>query len=163
MTIERLDNEGFGFDTNCFVCEASNPAGLQIPYFLDTETNTVFAEFTLGNGFSGAPNWAHGGVSLAICDEAMAWATIAVNHKWAVTKASTATFERPVVIDRGYRVEARITGGDDALINTEAFITSRSSGNVCVQTTALMSIVTSVQAPNLGIRFDGHHAKYLRE
>ena len=165
MTIERLDNDVWGFTTNCFVCETKNAAGLQVPYFVDTETETVFAEFTLSAAFSGAPNWAHGGVSLAICDEAMAWATIALKHKWAVTKSSTASFERPVVIDRTYRVEARIIGtaeGDDATILTEASITSASSGKRCVFTTGVMSVVTAVQAPKLGITLDADHATYLR-
>ncbi len=162
MALERLDNEGWGFTTNCFVCEETNSAGLRIPYYFDTDRQCVVADFTLSNSFSGAPNWAHGGVSLAICDEAMAWATIAIVHKWSVTKSSTASFERPVVIDRAYRVEANITSYEEATIATAATIRSATSGKVCVATTAVMSIVTAVQAPKLGVVLEGEHATYLR-
>lgn len=162
MALERLDNEGWGFTTNCFVCEEKNAAGLRVPYFFDTDREVVVADFTLSTAFSGAPNWAHGGVSLAICDEAMAWATIAIAHKWDVTKSSTASFERPVVIDRAYRVEASITSLAETTIATAATIRSATSGKVCVETTAVMSIVTSVQAPKLGVVLEGEHGKYLR-
>ncbi len=163
MAIEPLDNDGWGFTTNCFVCEQRNTAGLRVPFFHDTQRSVVLGEFILGNEFSGAPTLIHGGVSLAICDEAMAWATIAVQHKWAVTKSSTAQFERPVFVNKPYRVEARITGSDgDHLILVEAEIISTERQKRSVYTTAVMSIVTEVQAPSLGIDLHQHHADYLR-
>src|SRR3954454_15176547 len=62
----RLHNETWGFDSNCFVCEPRNDAGLRIPFDHDDETDTVVAEFTLDDAFSGAPSYVHGGVTLAI-------------------------------------------------------------------------------------------------
>jgi acyl-coenzyme A thioesterase PaaI-like protein len=163
MTIEPLDNDGWGFTTNCFVCEQRNQSGLRVPFLHDTERATVFGDFTLGDEFSGAPTLVHGGVSLAICDEAMAWATIAVQHKWAVTKSSTAEFQRPVFVGKPYRVEARITGGDgDALIYVEAEIVSTEREKRSVFTTAVMSVVSAVQAPSFGINLHDSHTNYLR-
>ena len=163
MAIEPLDNDGWGFTTNCFVCEQRNRAGLRVPFLHDTQRSIVFGEFTLGDEFSGAPTLVHGGVSLAICDEAMAWATIAVQHKWAVTKSSTAEFARPVFVAKPYRVEARITGSEgDTHIYVEAEITSLERQKRCVYTTAIMSIVSAVQAPSLGIDLHQHHTNYLR-
>ena len=37
MALQPLTNAGWGFETNCFVCEPSNLLGLRIPYFLDEE------------------------------------------------------------------------------------------------------------------------------
>lgn len=72
------------------------------------------ASFTLDRSFSGAPEYVHGGVVLAILDEAMAWATIALAGRFAVTRQTTATFERPVCVNRAYAVEAKVVdAGDD--------------------------------------------------
>ena len=163
MAIEPLDNDGWGFTTNCFVCEPRNQAGLRVPFHHDTDRSIVVGEFVLGDEFSGAPTLVHGGVSLAICDEAMAWTTIAVQHKWAVTKSSTAEFARPVFVGKPYRVEARITGVEgEALIYVEAEIISAQREKRCVLTTAVMSVVSAVQAPSFGIDLQQHHTNYLR-
>lgn len=163
MAIRALTNDDWGFTSNCFVCEARNDAGLRIPFFHDTESDVVFAEFELDQRFSGAPTWAHGGVSFAICDEAMAWAAIAIHGKWAVTRTSSASFERPIVIGERYRCEARVGDHDDERVATSATIRSARSGRACVTTTAEMSIVTTVQAPQLGIALSGGNERYLRE
>lgn len=163
MAIRALTNDDWGFTSNCFVCEAGNDAGLRIPFFHDTDADLVFAGFELDQRFSGAPAWAHGGVSFAICDEAMAWAAIAIHGKWAVTRTSSASFERPIVIGRRYRCEARVDGHRDDRISTSAVIRSERSGRTCVTTTADMTIVTSVQAPKLGITLSGDNERYLRE
>jgi acyl-coenzyme A thioesterase PaaI-like protein len=107
--MEALTNERWGFESNCFVCEPTNEAGLQIPFFHDEESGTVTATFTLGTGFSGAPSYVHGGVLLAVLDEAMAWAAIAVARRWAVTGETTTRFDHPVRVDGTYTVTARIT------------------------------------------------------
>jgi acyl-coenzyme A thioesterase PaaI-like protein len=158
-----LTNDTWGFATNCFVCEARNDAGLRIPFFHDTDAGIVIADFVLDGRFSGAPSWAHGGVSLAICDEAMAWAAIAIHHKWAVTKSSNAEFERPVVIGKPYRCEARIDAVDDASIETSARIVSVRSERVCVRMRATMSVVTALQAPAMGIDPTGVAGSYLSD
>jgi acyl-coenzyme A thioesterase PaaI-like protein len=150
VAIEPLTNDGWGFATNCFVCEARNERGLHIPFFHDTDRGLVVAEFALGNEYSGAPTWIHGGVALAILDEAMAWAAIAIRHRWAVTKSSSADFDRPVLVDHEYRLEAAVTSATDETIETESQIISVERGKTCVRARATMSVVTSVQAPALG-------------
>ncbi|MGI8754653.1 MAG: PaaI family thioesterase [Acidimicrobiales bacterium] len=109
--MRALTNDQWGFPSNCFVCEAKNEAGLRIAFFHDEEADAVAARFTLGDAFSGAPTYAHGGVVLAVLDESMAWAAIAVAHRWAVTGETTTRFEAPVRVDRTYTVTARITAG----------------------------------------------------
>ena len=120
-----LTNDQWGFESNCFVCEARNDAGLRIPFFHDEDAATVTATFTLDDRFSGAPSYVHGGLLLAVLDEAMAWATIAVAHRWAVTGETTTRFEHPVRVGRTYTVTARLTdrptvGADDSSMSGEA-------------------------------------------
>ena len=64
MTLIRLHNDDWGFETNCFVCEPKNDRGLQIPFFHDTERRLVIADFDFSDSFSGAPTLVHGGVTL---------------------------------------------------------------------------------------------------
>jgi len=162
-----LVNDRWGFATNCFVCEQRNAAGLRVPFFHEPDRGVVTAEFTLDDRFSGAPSWVHGGVSLAVLDEGMAWAAIAVHHRWAVTKSSTADFDRPVIVGRSYRVEARIAepGTDDpTTLDASAEIISAESGRVCVRATAVLSVVTAVQAPALGVgELSDDHRGFVRE
>ncbi|MFP5322367.1 MAG: PaaI family thioesterase [Acidimicrobiia bacterium] len=113
--MERLTNTRWGFESNCFVCEDANEAGLRIPFHADHEAGEVVAEFTLDDRFSGAPTYVHGGVVLSVLDEAMAWATIALASSWAVTKETTTRFRAPVRVGGTYRVVARVTddSGDE--------------------------------------------------
>ena len=162
MRLVPLSNDRWGFETNCFVCEPSNERGLRVPFAHDTERDVVVAALCLADHLSGAPSWVHGGVVLAVLDEAMAWASIATRHRWAVTKESQAWFDRPVLVDRAYRVEARIVSGDETLLSAEASVASVDTGKVSVRARARMSVVTAVQAPGLGVHLDEHSEGYLR-
>ncbi len=120
MALIRLHNEDWGFETNCFVCEPRNERGLRLPFFHDTDRNVVVAHLSLSNDYSGAPNFLHGGVTLAVLDEIQAWACIAIGHQWAVTTETTSRFLRPVKVDVVYSVEAAVVGFDDGTMATEA-------------------------------------------
>lgn len=116
MSRIRLHNDDLGYQTNCFVCEPTNDAGLRIPFFHDTEASLVTAEFTLGTAFSGAPSMLHGGVTLAVLDEAMAWACIAIGRQWAVTSETSTRFHRAIHVDKPHVVEAEIAEQSDSEI-----------------------------------------------
>lgn len=145
MTLTRLHNEDWGFDSNCFVCEPGNIGGLRIGFDHDTERGAVVASFTLDDTFSGAPSYVHGGVSLAVLDEAQAWATIAVGGKFAVTTETTTRFRRPVLVGGTYSVEARLTAQGYERIETEAEITDE-RGKVCAATTATFAVLGPAEA-----------------
>jgi acyl-coenzyme A thioesterase PaaI-like protein len=120
--MRELTNERWGFSSSCFVCERTNHAGLKIPFHHDEERQVVVATFELGGEFSGAPTYLHGGVVLAILDEAMAWATIAVGGTFAVTRTTQTTFEHPVRVGRPYRVEARLEESTGDVLSASAVI-----------------------------------------
>jgi acyl-coenzyme A thioesterase PaaI-like protein len=160
--IERLDATRFGFDSLCFVCDPANARGLRVPFFHDTDRDVVFAEFELSPEFSGAPTLVHGGATLALIDEAMAWATIAIGGKFAFTKETSAQFDWPVRLARPYRVEARITAADERRFDTDAVVLD-AKGRACVRATAGMSILDLGQASDaIGTTPSGDDAGYVR-
>lgn len=140
-----LHNEDWGFDSNCFVCEPRNSGGLQIPFAHDSTNDTVVASFTLGPRFSGAPSYVHGGVTLAVLDEAMAWATIAVGGKFAVTVETSTRFVRPVLVGKQYVVEAYLRSQNEERIETAAVIRD-ADGKLCAETTASFAVLGVAQA-----------------
>jgi acyl-coenzyme A thioesterase PaaI-like protein len=140
----RLHNDDLGYDTNCFVCEQSNESGLRIPFFHDTDRGIVTAEFTMSNAFSGAPTMVHGGVSLAVLDEAMAWACIAIARQWAVTSKTSTEFQRAVHVDKPYVVEAEVVSRTDSEIVTTGRI-SNLKGVVRVESTATFTALGEAQ------------------
>lgn len=162
MALIRLHNETWGFDSNCFVCEPKNQLGLRIPFHHDDERDIVVAEFTLDNTFSGAPSLVHGGVSLAILDEAQSWATIAVAKKFAVTGETTSRFHRAVRLDKTYRVEAKVDDRGNEKLRTSATILDHKD-RVCVESEATFIIFSeAIAAEAIGVPLSEADSKYLR-
>ncbi|MEP6623985.1 MAG: hotdog fold domain-containing protein, partial [Acidimicrobiia bacterium] len=106
---------------------------------------TVFADFRLDDRFSGAPAYLHGGVILAVLDEAMAWAAIAVAGQWAVTHTTSTTFDKPVRVDQPYRVEARIDAIADDRIEASASVVD-GRGTARVRSTATFVALGTAEA-----------------
>ena len=113
-----LTNDRWDYESNCFVCEQSNEGGLRIPFQLDDDGETVSASFRLDSTYSGAPTLLHGGVCLALLDEAQAWACIALAGRWGLTASTAAEFVSPVFVDRRYRVVAEVDGIDGEVVRT---------------------------------------------
>lgn len=140
----RLHNDDLGYETNCFVCEQTNEAGLRIPFFYDPDRNLVTAEFNLSHSFSGAPTMLHGGVTLALLDEAMAWACIAIGHQWAVTSETSTKFHRAIYVDKPHVVEAEIVEQTDSEITTTGRILNL-KGVVRAESTATFTALGEAQ------------------
>jgi acyl-coenzyme A thioesterase PaaI-like protein len=162
VPIDRLEASRFGFDSRCFVCEPANPRGLQVPFFHDTDAEVVFATFDLPSEFSGAPTLVHGGVTLALIDEAMSWATIALGGKFAYTGETSARFEWPVRLGRSYRVEARLVDRADRRMTTEAAVLD-GKRRPCVTASATMVVLDLDQAADaIGTDLAEGDTKYTR-
>ncbi len=162
MPVERLENSRWGFGSSCFVCEPTNTRGMQVPFSHDTERSVVFADFTLGPEFSGAPTYVHGGATLALMDEGMSWATIALSEKFAFTRETSATFEWPLRVDRPYRLEVRVVDQDEGRILTEAVVLD-AKHRPCVRARAEMAVLSRVQAVDaLGVEPGEDEKRYLR-
>lgn len=161
MALRPLTNAGWGFETNCFVCEPSNPAGLRVQYFLDEGAGVVAADFTLGVEHSGAPHYVHGGVLLAILDEAMAWAAIAVGERFAVVQSTATTFDRPVRLDEPHHVEASIHERTDTAVTARATVTD-AGGRRCARARARLVVLSAAEAGAAIGPVTGADIRYLR-
>ena len=162
MALERLDATRFGFDSSCFVCNEHNPRGLQVPFFHDTDRDRIVAYFTLDEHFSGAPTLVHGGATLALIDEGMSWATIAIGGKFAFTKETSTEFSWPIKLGHPYRLEVRIVEQDSRRYVTEAKIYDFKE-RPCVTGVAVMSILDMGQATDaIGRDISGDDTKYVR-
>ena len=144
MPLLPLHNDDLGYETNCFVCEQRNEQGLRIPFFHDTDRNMVTADFALSNTYSGAPTVVHGGVCLAVLDEAMAWACIAIGRQWAVTSETTTRFDRAIYVDKPHRVEAEIAEQNDIEIVTVGRIVDM-KGRVRAESRATFTVLGEAQ------------------
>ena len=163
MALHRLDDLSWGFATNCFVCAPGNGHGLRIPFFYDDEADAVRASYALGGAFSGPPRYVHGGVTLAILDDAMAWAAIASAKTFAFTRKTSATFVRPVLVDHPHRVEARVVGRrPDGELDLTAVVVDGEDRR-CVETTAEFLAVSARQARSAIGDVADAHAGYLRD
>ena len=163
VSVTRLDNDRWGFGSSCFVCEPRNEAGLGIPFDHDDEANEVRATFTLDARFSGAPSYLHGGISLAVLDEAMAWAAIAVAGKFAVTAESTTRFVHPIRVDREYTAVGRIESISNEKLEASASILD-SKGRPCATATGLFVVLSAAQAVDaVGAELSESEVTYTRE
>lgn len=135
MALEALDNNRWGFDTHCFVCEPSNTSGLAVPFAFDRERNEVIGRFELDKRFSGAPNWAHGGVLTAIMDDAMVWSTIVIAQCFAATKEMNIRFRKPVPLGSVHVVRGRIVSDEEKTLRCSARIETE-AGELCAETDA---------------------------
>ena len=159
----RLHNDDWGFETNCFVCEPTNANGLQIPFFHDTDRGVVTAEFELSDTFSSAPTLVHGGVTLAVLDEAMAWACIAIGKQWAVTTETTTRFDGVVRVGSRYSVEAEVVDHVDATIRVTARVLD---GRDVVRAAAEASFTTLGEAQAVRIAggdIDDRHRHFVND
>lgn len=81
----------------CFVCGASNPAGIHVRFY-EQEDGSLLARFTGSEQHQGYPGRMHGGVITAILDETMGRA-IMIHHGeaiWGVTAELQIRFRKPV-------------------------------------------------------------------
>jgi acyl-coenzyme A thioesterase PaaI-like protein len=161
-SLRRLHNDDWGFESSCFVCEPRNAGGLQIPFHHDVDAATVVAEFELSETFSGAPTYVHGGVTLAVLDEAMAWTTIAIGGKFAVTVETAARFGQPVRVGERYLVEARLRAVEGDRLAASAEVRD-SDGEVCVTAEASFAVLGAAQAVDaVGVEASSIDPSYLR-
>jgi uncharacterized protein (TIGR00369 family) len=162
MALRPLTNAAWGFESSCYVCEPANPMGLGIPFFHDDAAGTVTAEFRFGAEFSGAPHYVHGGVLLALLDEAMAWAAIAVAGRFAVVQSTATTFDRPVRIDEPHRLEATIQEHTDTAVTARAFIADAADRR-CAEGRARLVVLSAAAAGSaIGVPVDRAHLRYVR-
>ena len=135
----------FAFASLCFVCDQTNADGMRQQFFHDEEAGRIVAEFTPVPGFSGAPNYTHGGASIAVLDDAMAWAIIALQERFGVTRKCEVDLIRPVTIGATHNVDAWVESFEDRALVARAEMRN-SEGKLCVAAKATYIVLTMDEA-----------------
>ena len=152
----------FAFDTRCFVCDQDNEGGLRQRFFLDDELNRVVAEFVPSADHSGAPNYAHGGVTMAVLDEAMAWAIIAMKERFGLTRKAEVDFIRPVPIGVAHEVQAWVESFEGRSLVARAELRNP-AGKLCVGAKASYIVLTVEEAESAIGPGAGTAARYTED
>lgn len=160
---QRLTNDDWGLESNCFVCEGRNAGGLRLELWADHDEGVVDTSFRFDETFSGAPTLVHGGVSLAVLDEVQAWAVIAIGGQWAVTVETSSRFLQPVWVGAQHRAVARVESSDGDRFTTVGWIED-ADGVRCVESSASFAAIGEAQAISfIGGDVPHEHRSYLAD
>ena len=104
----------------CFVCGQDNPHSIGLTLWVDDD-GILTSEFSLNEAHQGPPQYAHGGASAAILDEAMGLVVWAAGHKVVAVNLEI-NYHKPLLLNQQLTLEARITQIDERKISTAAEI-----------------------------------------
>src|SRR5437763_9102150 len=90
-------------DGRCFACGPENEIGMHLKFERNGDEG-VRARATLGDQFQGWRGIAHGGIALALLDEAMAHAAGYAGYR-GVTGSMNARFRKPVPLNAPVEIE----------------------------------------------------------
>lgn len=107
-------------DGNCFACGPANPIGLHL-HFDRADTEGVRCNALLAAQFQGWRGIAHGGIVMALLDEAMAHAAGFAGHR-GVTASVSVRFRKPVPLERPIEIVGRVTWQRRNVLGVEAKI-----------------------------------------
>jgi acyl-coenzyme A thioesterase PaaI-like protein len=108
-------------DGNCFACGPSNPIGIQLHFDRNADGEGVLARLELAPVYQGWCGIAHGGIVMALLDEAMAYAAGFAGHR-GVTAQVSARFRKPVPLEQPIEVRGRVTWQRRNVLGVEASI-----------------------------------------
>jgi len=121
----------------CFGCGQDNPIGLKLIF--DWDGKTARAEFTPTKLYQGWPDIVHGGILMALLDEAMGNA-VRFKGMTCVTAKIQARLKRPAAVGELLIVTAEVTGKNRRTVETKAEITL-ADGTLVAEGTATNFIV----------------------
>jgi acyl-coenzyme A thioesterase PaaI-like protein len=112
-------------DGNCFACGPSNPIGMHLHFERDPAGDGVVAHAVLAPQFQGWRGIAHGGIVMALLDEAMAHAAGFAGHRGVTAKVNV-RFRMPVPLETPLEVRGRVTWQRRSVLGVEATIADAS-------------------------------------
>lgn len=107
---------------SCFGCGSENPRGLQMRHARDGDE--IVSTFLAASAFTGAPGTLHGGALAAALDDAMGTAPLVLAEEFALTRALTIRFERPVLLGQALEIRSRISAREGRRIEVTAETTT---------------------------------------
>lgn len=106
-------------DGNCFACGPANPIGMHVHF--DREGDGVSARVTLASHYQGWRGIAHGGIVMALLDEAMAHAAGFAGHR-GVTATVDVRFRKPVPLEQPIEARGRVVWQRQNVLGVEASV-----------------------------------------
>ena len=107
-------------DGNCFACGPENPIGMHV-HFAPAPDGEVLARVSLAPEYQGWRGIAHGGIVMALLDEAMAHAAGFAGHR-GVTAMVRVRFRKPVPLERPIEVRGRVAWQRRNVLGVEGWI-----------------------------------------
>ena len=104
-------------DGRCFACGPDNPIGLHLHFA--PEADGVVCRAALPAEMQGWKGIAHGGIAMALIDEAMAHAAGYAGHR-GVTASVNIRFRKPVPLERELLITGRVASQRRNVVFTEA-------------------------------------------
>ena len=106
-------------DGGCFACGPENPIGLHLHFEPDAHGDGVRSRATLQPQFQGWQSIAHGGIAIALLDEAMAHAAGHAGHR-GMTASMNVRFRKPVPIGEPIEILGRVAWTRRNVLGLEA-------------------------------------------
>ena len=119
----RLDLE----TKSCFVCGPENAVGLHVPFERDGPQGSR-AAYTAREEHCGWPGLLHGGVALALLDEALAWA-LYFQGLFGVTARLETRFREPIRVGEKLIIRAWTIERRKRIVSARAEIRGADEGN----------------------------------
>ncbi|MGA8575494.1 MAG: PaaI family thioesterase [Candidatus Cybelea sp.] len=108
-------------DGNCFACGPANPIGMHVHFDRAGDAEGVVARVELAAEYQGWRGIAHGGIVMALLDEAMAHAAGFAGHR-GVTASVSVRFRKPVPLEAPIEVRGRVTWQRRRVLGVEATV-----------------------------------------
>lgn len=105
-------------DGNCFACGPDNPIGMRLHFDASPDGEGVVARVELASEYQGWRGIAHGGIVMALLDEAMAHAAGFAGHR-GLTAAVNVRFRKPVPLGAPIEVRGRVTWQRRSVLGVE--------------------------------------------
>jgi acyl-coenzyme A thioesterase PaaI-like protein len=122
---------------HCWVCGPANPSGLQVT-FAPMGANGSRAAYVARDEHGGWPGVLHGGVALALMDEALGW-SLYFHGAGGVTARFEARFRRPILIGSPLVIRAWTVGRRGRLVKAKADVRMNADdGELLVEADASM-------------------------
>ena len=122
-------------DGNCFACGPDNPIGMRLHFDACPDGEGVVARATLGSDYQGWRGIAHGGIVMALLDEAMAHAAGYAGHR-GLTATVSVRFRKPVPLETPIELRGRVTwqrrnvlGVEGRVLNVDGELLARAEGS----------------------------------
>jgi acyl-coenzyme A thioesterase PaaI-like protein len=138
-TYPRIELDRLKEYAMCFGCGQANPIGLKLKF--DWDGRTARAVFTPGENHQGWAGFLHGGITAALLDESIGWASLLAGHHTVTARMQT-RYRKMIPIGLPIVLTCTITKNTSRLLETEAKISSE-DGTVMAEATSTQFVVAA--------------------